>query len=226
MVVEIGGEGAVLPGEFEDRPTVLHKLRNEPTLSRIAKYSPRQRHVAADDLFERVGGHFCRNSTPNNGKNTIALATDAAHESGRMQKSSASEAPDPGRHHVGTPGDIISECPGDFVEIRSHCHTPFGTAAALAAKGATTTIPIVFMTSADPMQEGLVASYNRPGGNVTGLSIMNVELGAKRLGLLHQLIPKALRIAVFTLQRPRVRSAMMCTPETTSCCGASASMPA
>jgi ABC-type uncharacterized transport system substrate-binding protein len=47
------------------------------------------------------------------------------------------------------------------------------------------------MTSADPMQEGLVASYNRPGGNVTGLSIMNVELGAKRLGLLHQLIPKA-----------------------------------
>jgi hypothetical protein len=109
MVVEIGGEGAVLPGEFEDRPTVLHKLRNEPTLSRIAKYSPRQRHVAADDLFERVGGHFCRNSTPNNGKNTIALATDAAHESGRMQKSSASEAPDPGRHHVGTPGDIMSE---------------------------------------------------------------------------------------------------------------------
>ena len=58
MVVEIGGEGAVLPGEFEDRPPVLHKLRNEPTLSRIAKYSPRQRHVAADDLFERVGGHF------------------------------------------------------------------------------------------------------------------------------------------------------------------------
>ena len=63
---------------------------------------------------------------------------------------------------------------------------PFGTAAVRAAKSATTTIPIVFMTSADPVQEGLVTTFNRPGGNVTGLSTMNVELGAKRLGLLHE----------------------------------------
>ena len=91
--------------------------------------------------------------------------------------------------------------------------TPFGTASALAAKSATATIPIVFM-SADPMQEGLVASYNRPGGNVTGLSIMNVELGAKRLGLLHELIPKALRIAAFinpnsSIAEPLIREAQV-----------------
>jgi putative tryptophan/tyrosine transport system substrate-binding protein len=71
---------------------------------------------------------------------------------------------------------------------------PFGTAAVRAAQSATTTIPIVFMTSADPVQEGLVTSFNRPGGNVTGLSTMNVELGAKRLGLLHEVIPRVLRI--------------------------------
>jgi putative ABC transport system substrate-binding protein len=71
---------------------------------------------------------------------------------------------------------------------------PFGTAAVRAAKSVTTTIPIIFMTSADPVHEGLVTRFNRPGGNVTGLSTMNVELGAKRLGLLHEVIPRVLRI--------------------------------
>jgi putative tryptophan/tyrosine transport system substrate-binding protein len=90
--------------------------------------------------------------------------------------------------------------------------TPFGTAAALAAKSATATIPIVFMTSADPVQEGLVASFNRPGGNITGLSIMSVELGAKRLGLLHELIPGARRIAALinphsSIAEPLIREA-------------------
>ena len=62
------------------------------------------------------------------------------------------------------------------------------------------------MTSADPVQEGLVASFNRPGGNVTGLSIMSVELGAKRLGLLHELIPKVQRIAAIIIQPARLRN--------------------
>ena len=75
--------------------------------------------------------------------------------------------------------------------------TPGSLSAAIAARKATATIPIVFAIGSDPVRAGLVTSLNRPAGNATGVSFFSNELMSKRLGLLHELLPRAARIAVF-----------------------------
>jgi ABC-type uncharacterized transport system substrate-binding protein len=88
----------------------------------------------------------------------------------------------------------LPELATDLVRRRvSVMATPASTPAALAAKSATTSIPIVFASGGDPVALGLVASLNRPGGNVTGIAFQTVELGGKQLGLLRELLPRAAR---------------------------------
>ena len=93
--------------------------------------------------------------------------------------------------------DRLPELAADLVRRRvAIIATPGSVDAALAAKAATTTIPIIFGTGIDVVQAGLVASLNRPGGNVTGVNYMQAEVAAKQLGLLHEFLPKATRFAV------------------------------
>jgi len=84
---------------------------------------------------------------------------------------------------------------GDLVQHKVSVIAATSTPAAVAAKAATTTIPIVFEIGADPVELGFVASLSRPGGNVTGVANFTVELGSKQLGLLHDLVPRATTIA-------------------------------
>jgi putative ABC transport system substrate-binding protein len=92
--------------------------------------------------------------------------------------------------------------------------TPAGNFAAQVAKAATTTIPIVFGVAEDPVKLGLVASLARPSGNLTGINFFTSELTAKRLALLHELVPKAVRIAMLVNPaNPATESALRDMPD-------------
>jgi putative ABC transport system substrate-binding protein len=95
-------------------------------------------------------------------------------------------------------GDVsrLPELAQELVKLKVDVMVVGSTEAAAAAKGATSTIPLVVTAAGDPVYAGLVKSYARPGGNVTGLSFISPELGAKRIELVKEILPKARRIAV------------------------------
>jgi putative ABC transport system substrate-binding protein len=93
--------------------------------------------------------------------------------------------------------DLLRELATDLVRSRVRLIVTAGPPPTFAAKAATTTIPIIFLVGDDPVRLGLVVSLARPGGNMTGINVFNAEVAAKRLELLRDLVPQAVRIAMF-----------------------------
>jgi putative tryptophan/tyrosine transport system substrate-binding protein len=100
------------------------------------------------------------------------------------------------RRYANSRAELLRPFAEELVRLKVEIIVTRGTAATLAAKNATSTLPIIMYAAADPVRAGLVASLARPGGNITGFSIVGPELDAKRLGLLRELLPSVQRVGV------------------------------
>jgi putative ABC transport system substrate-binding protein len=135
---------------------------------------------------------FLRQGTPEANAHLVAAFHSGLGETGYVEGRNIAV-----EYRWANDDDRLPELAADLVRRRvAVIAAPGSTAAAAAAKSATTVIPVVFSAGGDPVQLGLVTSLNRPGGNVTGISSMSGDLGAKRLGLLQELVPRAARFAV------------------------------
>ncbi|HEX3116346.1 MAG TPA: ABC transporter substrate-binding protein [Bradyrhizobium sp.] len=136
---------------------------------------------------------FMNSGTAEGGKELRAAFSKGASEAGFIEGQNVTI-----EYHWGEGReDRLAELAADLVRRRVSVIAATGTPAALAAKAATTTIPIVFETAGDPIKLGLIASLSRPAGNVTGVSQLSSELVSKRLGLLHDLMPTATTVGFF-----------------------------
>jgi len=135
---------------------------------------------------------FLDSKSPNDSRQIVAAFRRGLSEAGFIEGQNVTVEYRWGQNDYGR----LSALAVDLVQRKVAVIAAPEIAAALAAKAATTAIPIVFNTSLDPVAHGLVASFNRPGGNVTGITSLNTEVASKRLELLHELVPKASTIAL------------------------------
>jgi len=136
---------------------------------------------------------FLSHGTPEGTATFVAAVRKGLGEAGVIEGKDVTSEFRFARHDA----DRLPALAADLVQRRVAVIVTLDTvAAARAAKAATTEIPIIFALGTDPVQAGLVGSLNRPGGNITGISSMNLDLGSKWVGLLRELLPAAKRFAV------------------------------